>query len=313
MTHQLPQTRGGLFLTDGGLETTLIFHEGIELPHFAAFVLLKDEAGREALRRYYRRYLEIAMTEELGFILETPTWRASPDWAERLGLTPDELELYNRDAIQLMQELKAEWSRRVPRLVVSGCVGPRGDGYDPGQVMTSEEAFAYHRGQVGTFAAAGADMVCAITMTNIPEAIGVVRAAQAFGLPVAISFTVETDGRLPTGQTLAEAVETVDHATGSGPAYYMVNCAHPTHFAGALETDAPWLQRIGGLRANASRQSHQELNDATDLDDGDPSELGQEHAALLRRHAQIRVLGGCCGTDHRHVAAISRACVAIDA
>lgn len=311
MIRKLPQTGDRLFLTDGGLETTLIFHEGIELPHFAAFMLLKDETGRERLRRYYRRYLEIAMVEEFGFVLEAPTWRASPDWGERLGITTGELELYNRDAVQLMKELKAEWSRRVSQIVVSGCVGPRGDGYDPGQVMTADEAFAYHRGQVGTFAAAGADMVGAITMTNIPEAIGVVRACQTFGLPTAISFTVETDGRLPTGQPLAEAVETVDHATAYGPAYYMVNCAHPTHFAGALETDAPWLKRIGGLRANASRRSHQELNDSPDLDDGNPSDLGQEHAALLRRHAHIRVLGGCCGTDHRHVAAIGRACAAV--
>ena len=311
MTRALPQTAGRFFLTDGGLETSLIFHEGIELPHFAAFMLLKDEAGREALRRYYRRYLEIAMTQDLGFVLEAPTWRASSDWGVRLGLPLGELDVLNRNAIQLMRELKAEWASRVREIVISGCIGPRGDGYDPGEVMSSEEAFGYHRRQVGTFTAAGADMVGAITMTNIPEAIGVTRAAQEFGLPVAVSFTVETDGRLPTGQTLAEAVESVDQATGRGPAYYMVNCAHPTHFAGALEVDGPWLERVTGLRANASRRSHQELNDSSDLDNGDPAELGQEHAALLRRHRQIRILGGCCGTDHRHVAAIGRACALV--
>lgn len=314
MTLQLPQLRGdGLYLTDGGLETTLVFHEAIDLPHFAAFVLLKDETGRQILRRYYERYLAIAAAERTGFVLESATWRASPDWAERLGMTPGELELYNRDAIQLLLDLRGAWKSRVPGIVVSGCVGPRGDGYDPGQVMTAMEAQAYHAPQVATYAAAGADMICAITMTNIPEAIGVVRAAKATGLPVAISFTVETDGRLPTGQTLADAIETVDAATGDGPAYYMINCAHPTHFAEALETEAAWLKRVRGLRANASKRSHEELNDSADLDDGDPEELAQEHAALLRRHGQIRVLGGCCGTDHRHVAAISRACVAVEA
>lgn len=309
----LPQLGGDLFLTDGGIETTLIFHEKIDLPHFAAFILLKDAKGRAALRRYYESYLEVAAAEGLGFILEAPTWRASPDWAERLCLSSGELELFNRDAIQLLQELKAEWSGKVPCLVISGCIGPRGDGYDPGEVMTVEQAFAYHAGQAATFAAAGADMVCAITMTNIPEAIGVVRAADAARLPVAISFTVETDGRLPTGQSLAEAIMTVDAATGDAPAYYLVNCAHPTHFADALETDASWVKRIGGLRANASKRSHQDLNDAPDLDAGDPSELAKEHAALLRRHEHIRVLGGCCGTDHRHVAAMGRACVAVSA
>jgi homocysteine S-methyltransferase len=313
MTTLLPHKGSGLFLTDGGLETTLIFHEGIALPHFAAFVLLKDKAGRATLRRYYERYLEIAAAEGLGFILEAPTWRASPDWAQRLGLAPGELELYNRDAIQLLQGLRDAWRTRVPQLVVSGCIGPRGDGYDPGEVMTAAEAFAYHAGQAESFAAAGADMICAVTMTNIPEAIGVVRAAEAVRMPVAISFTVETDGRLPTGQPLAEAIMTVDAATGDAPAYYMVNCAHPTHFADALETGESWVRRIRGLRANASKRSHQELNDAPDLDDGNPSEFGQEHAALLRRHGHIRVLGGCCGSDHRHVAALSRTCVAVSA
>jgi homocysteine S-methyltransferase len=313
MNLKLPQLLGGLFLTDGGLETTLIFHDKLELPHFAAFILLKDEVGRATLRRYYRSYLEIAAAEGLGFILEAPTWRASPDWATRLGMTLGELELYNRDAIVLLRELKREWSGRIGKLVVSGCIGPRGDGYDPGEVMTAEEACAYHAPQVATYAAAGADMITAITMTNISEAIGVVRAAQAAGAPVAISFTVETDGNLPTGQTLQEAIETVDAVTGAGPAYYMVNCAHPTHFAAALDTGAAWTKRIAGLRANASKRSHQELNDAPDLDDGNPSDLGREHAELLRRHGHIRVLGGCCGTDHRHVAAIGRACVAVEA
>jgi homocysteine S-methyltransferase len=313
LTKQLPQLGDRLFLTDGGLETTLIFHDKLELPHFAAFMLLKDEVGRATLRRYYRSYLEIAAAERLGFILEAPTWRASPDWAARLGVTPGELELLNRDAIRLLQDLRDAWRAKVPDLVVSGCIGPRGDGYDPGEVMTADQAFAYHSGQAASFASAGADMICAITMTNIPEAIGVVRAADAVRLPVAISFTVETDGRLPTGQSLAEAVMTVDAVTGDAPAYYMVNCAHPTHFADALETDQSWRRRIRGLRANASRRSHQDLNDAPDLDDGDPSELGREHAALLRRHGHIRVLGGCCGTDHRHVAAMSRACMAVSA
>jgi S-methylmethionine-dependent homocysteine/selenocysteine methylase len=197
--------------------------------------------------------------------------------------------------------------------VVSGCVGPRGDGYDPGEVMTADEARAYHAPQIATYAAAGAEMIGAITMTNTPEAIGVVRAAGDAGLPVAISFTVETDGRLPTGQTLRSAIETVDAATRDAPAYYMVNCAHPTHFADVLDLGASWTQRIAGVRANASRRSHQALNDAPDLDDGDPAELGREHAELLRRHGHLRVLGGCCGTDHRHIAAIGRACVAVGA
>lgn len=313
MSSRLPQLSNGLFLTDGGLETTLIFHEGLELPHFAAFTLLRDPAGRDVLRRYYRTYLDIAAAEGVGFVLESPTWRASPDWAERLGISADDLGELNRQAIAMMEALRTAYAGQVSPIVVSGCVGPRGDGYDPGEAMTAEAAEAYHAGQVAAFAEAGADMVCAITMTNTPEAVGVVRAAQTFGLPVAISFTVETDGRLPTGEALGRAVQAVDEATGGAPAYYMVNCAHPSHFAEALAADAPWAKRIQGLRANASRRSHQELNDSPDLDDGDPAELAAEHAEILRRRPWIRVIGGCCGTDHRHVAALGRACVAVAA
>jgi S-methylmethionine-dependent homocysteine/selenocysteine methylase len=191
---------------------------------------------------------------------------------------------------------------------VSGCIGPRGDGYDPGAGMSADEAQAYHAGQIGTFARTQADMVTAITMTNASEAIGVARAAQAAGLPVAISFTLETDGRLPTGQGLAEAIVEVDEATRSAPAYYMINCAHPTHFDGVMQGKAPWLDRIRGLRTNASKRSHAELNEAPDLDAGDPDELGREHRAIVERRPRINVLGGCCGTDHRH---IERICAAV--
>lgn len=308
----LPQLGGDLFLTDGGLETTLVFHEGIELPHFAAFMLLRDKAGRATLRRYYEAYLDIAAGQGLGFILEAPTWRASPDWAQRLGVSQAQLAELNHEAIGLMRALRTAYADRVSPIVVSGCVGPRGDGYEPGEAMNPEQASAYHRAQLAAFANAGADMACAITMTNTPEAIGVTRAARSVGLPVAISFTVETDGRLPTGQSLGEAIQAVDEATAKAPAYYMVNCAHPSHFADVLDTGASWTRRLAGLRANASRRSHQELNDSPDLDDGDPLELGAEHAEILRRHGGIRVIGGCCGTDHRHVAAMARACVALD-
>lgn len=310
--NRLPQLSGGVFLTDGGIETTLIFHEGLELPHFAAFHLLRDKAGRNALVRYYERYIEIAKRDEVGFILESPTWRASSDWGEKLGYTRADIAAVNRDAIALMLELRNRHQSGAP-MVVSGCVGPRGDGYDPGQAMTADEAEDYHAHQIGAFAEAGADMVTAITMTNASEAIGVARAAAKASMPVAISFTVETDGRLPTGQTLADAIADVDGATAKGPAYYMINCAHPTHFEATMSALEDWTSRVRGIRANASRRSHQELNEAPDLDDGDPAELGGQYRDLLRRHPQINVLGGCCGTDDRHIDCISLACRAVTA
>lgn len=307
-SNRLPQLDGGLFLTDGGIETTLIFHEGLDLPYFAAFHLMKTQEGRAALARYFERYVTIARTDGMGFIFESPTWRASSDWGEKLGYSPSDMAAVNRDSIALMRELQAK--HRAPQLpmVASGCVGPRGDGYDPGQVMSAGEAESYHAHQIGAFAEANADMVTAITMTNANEAIGVTRAAMKAGMPVAIAFTTETDGRLPTGQTLSDAIAEVDDATSAGPAYYMINCAHPEHFESALPAGESWTKRIRGLRCNASRCSHQELNDAPDLDPGDPVELGLQYRDLLQRHPQINVLGGCCGTDHRHIECISRAC-----
>jgi len=307
----LPQLGGGLFLTDGGIETTLIFHEGLALPYFAAFDLLKSAAGTAALYSYYERYASMARACGRGFVLESPTWRASRDWGDKLGYSAAALAAANGKAIALMARLRDAFAGAGSAMVVSGCVGPRGDGYDPGLVMGADEAGDYHRAQIAAFAQAGVDMVTAITMTNANEAVGVARAAAAAGLPVAISFTLETDGRLPTGQGLAEAIEAVDQATGQAPSYYMINCAHPTHFGGVLfsdrASDRTWLQRIRGLRANASRLSHAELNEARDLDAGDPAEFGEQYRALLARHPQINVLGGCCGTDHRHLGAICEA------
>ena len=304
---RLPQLGSDLFLTDGGIETSLIFHDGLELPYLAAFHLLKDAAGRAALYRYFARYAEVARAHGTGFVLESPTWRASLDWGAKLGYSEAELAEANRVSIALMEELRATFETEATPFVISGCIGPRGDGYDPGEVMTADEAEAYHAFQARVFAAAGADMITAITMTNASEAIGITRAARHQGLPVVISFTLETDGRLPTGQTLEDAIAEVDAATGRGPAYYMINCAHPTHFEDVLGGGA-WIGRLGGLRANASRRSHEELDEATELDDGDPVELGGLYGDLHRRFPQIKVLGGCCGTDHRHIEQIGAAC-----
>src|SRR5688500_1317730 len=261
--ERLPQLEGGLFVTDGGIETTLIYHRGLELPAFAAFDLLKDDEGTEELRRYYVPYAQLAREHGVGLVLESPTWRANPDWASEIGYSLEELEAFNRKAISLMEELRTEYAGRAP-IVISGCVGPRSDGYSPETTLSAADAEAYHSTQIGTFADTAADMVTAITMTYADEAIGVARAAAKAGLPSAISFTLETDGRLPNGQELGEAVEQVDAETDSAPAYYMINCAHPTHFEAALDAEAPWATRIGGLRTNASTKSHAELDEATE-------------------------------------------------
>ena len=305
MSRDLPQLSADrLFLTDGGLETTLIFHEGIELPEFAAFDLLKDEEGRDAVRAYYAPYLELAREREVGFILGMPTWRANPDWGAELGYSPEELEAANRQAVEVAQELKAKTESDESPIVITGEVGPRGDGYQAEDLMSADEAQAYHSQQVSTFADAGVDLVTALTMTYPEEAIGIARAAREAEVPVAISFTVETDGRLPNGQQLGDAIEQVDRETDDAPAYYMVNCAHPTHFDDVVAGEGAWRERIAGIRANASSKSHAELDEATELDDGDPEELGGQYRELGKSLPRLNVLGGCCGTDHRHVAAV---------
>lgn len=297
------------FLTDAGLETDMLFNRGLDLPHFASIVLLQTEHGRQALDDYFRGFLELAKRVGSGIVLESATWRASPDWAEPLGLSQAELDDLNRDAVQMLVQLREAYRPAVPHIIVSGCIGPRGDGYDPGRIMSVDEAQGYHAHQATVLAGAGADLLTGITMTNIPEATGLAEAARALDVRVAISFTVETDGRLPTGDLLGKAVTAVDAAVGGYPAYYMVNCAHPTHFAGALDPAAPWTKRIRGVRANASRCSHAELDAMTELDIGDIAELAALHRDLRQRLPNINVLGGCCGTDLRHITAIAEACL----
>ncbi len=309
----LPQLDRTPFVTDGGIETTLIFHDGHDLPHFAAYNLLTREAGEEALRSYYEPYVGIALERGIGIVLESATWRANPDWAERLGHSPAQLAKLNRGAVDLLEELRVAHETAATPIVLSGCVGPRGDGYVVGEAMTADEAEAYHATQIRTFAETAADLVTAITMTYAAEATGIVRAARATGMPVVISFTVETDGRLPSGQSLREAIEDVDARTDGYAVYFMVNCAHPSHFDDVLEPGADWTDRILGLRANASRLSHAELDEAEELDTGNPEELALEYVALRERLPRLTVLGGCCGTDHRHVKAMCHAWLAAQA
>jgi homocysteine S-methyltransferase len=303
---QLPQLSGGTFITDGGMETTLTFDDGIDLPHFASFVLLDDARGIDLLRAYYTSYLEIAAQHGVGIVLDTPTWRANPDWGDRLGYSAEALADVDRHGVALLEELRST-ADGLPQLIISGCIGPRGDGYRVDNEMTAEEAQRYHEPQVATFAGTAADLVSALTLTYAGEAVGIARAAQNSGIPSVISFTVETNGRLPGGQSLREAIEEVDDQTQGAVAYFMINCAHPTHFAHVLEGDGDWRGRIRGLRANASEKSHAELDEAEELDSGDPAALARQYRELQTRLPSLTVVGGCCGTDHRHVAEICTA------
>jgi S-methylmethionine-dependent homocysteine/selenocysteine methylase len=304
---RLPHVDEQLFVTDGGLETTLIYHEHVDLPHFAAFPLLDRREGRAVLDRYFERYAGLARAAGVGAVLESATWRANPDWGAKLGYDARALDAIQRRAIGQLVDIRARYETAQTPIVISGNLGPRGDGYGGTATMGAAEAADYHGAQVRSFAATQADMVAAFTMTYAEEAIGIAQAAKASGMPVALSFTVETDGRLPSGEALGDAIMRTDAATGAYPRYYMINCAHPSHFRAVLERGEAWRGRVRGLRANASRRSHAELDAMTDLDAGDPDELASDYRALQPLLPRLAVVGGCCGTDHRHVGAICRA------
>lgn len=303
--NELPQLSGDLFLTDGGIETTLIFHEGIDLPEFASFVLLESEEGCETLRKYFRTYTNIAKDNNVGFILESVTWRASQDWGKKLGYSSEQIADFNRMSIELLHGIRREYEGSISHIVISGCIGPRGDGYSAEITMTVSEAETYHRTQIASFRKTAADMVTAFTIPYIAEGIGIALAAKSEEMPVVIGFTVETDGRLPSGEMLKDAIQQVDTATDNAPAYYMINCAHPTHFADVLSAD-PWTKRIRAVRANASTKSHTELDDSTELDDGNPEEFGLQYLDLVGSLENLNILGGCCGTDHRHISELCK-------
>jgi homocysteine S-methyltransferase len=305
--HPFVVDPGQDYLSDTGIETDLIFNRGVDLPYFASFVLLDSEQGLDTLRSWYRSHAEVARQAGTGFVLESPTWRSSADWGDRLGLSAADLDAINRAAVELVAQMRAEWAGGAPA-VVSGCLGPRGDGYQPAERMSAEQARVYHAPQLESFAAAGVDHATAMTIGYPEEAIGIARAAIDLGLPSVISFTVETDGTLPDGTALGDAVGAVDEATDAASLFFMVNCAHPDHIAQALAVDGAWQQRIRGIRANASRMSHAELDASETLDAGDPQELGRLYSGLREQLPQLRLLGGCCGTDLRHAQAIAAEC-----
>ena len=303
----LPFDDGSLFLTDAGMETVLIFLQGQDLPSFATFPLLETEEGRAALRAYYEPFLDLARSRGTGFILGGSTWRASQDWGDELGYDSEALALVNRQAMEFVEELRLNAPSTQPTVLLEAPIGPRGDAYAPSSIMTAAEAERYHAPQLATLSDTAVDLATALTITYAEEAIGMVRASRAQGIPIAVSFTVETDGTLPSGQTLRAAIEQVDAETDGAPLHYMINCAHPTHFASTLEEAGAWRERIRGLRANASTRSHAELDEAEELDDGDPADLAARHVDLRESLPNLTILGGCCGTDIRHVTHITDA------
>lgn len=301
----LPQLDGTLMTCGGGFETWLQYVDGFELRHFCAFELLNDPRGVECLRDYHRKVVEASVGNGFGVINEGLHYRSSRDWGELIGFSKDALEEINIRGIEFYRDFAREYETEETPMLVGGVIGPRGDAYNVGRTPDAAEAEDYHSEQIQTFKKAGADLVTAATFSSVEEVIGLARAARAAEMPVVISFFVARGGKLKGGETLEDAIAQVDAATGHAPAYYMVNCTHPTEFEPGL-TEGDWTRRLGGFMPNAVAMETLDLCKLGHLEDGDPEELGGQMARLAERFPHINVWGGCCGTDGRHFGEITR-------
>lgn len=308
-TPRLPHQTSDIFLTDGGTETWLMYKRGFDLPEFSAFHLLNDTKATLAIREYYRAFADIAVKLGTGFIFDSLTYRASRDWGQLLGYSDQGLVEMNHKCLTLYRDIATEAGLAPEKTVISGCIGPKGDAYKTNEGLTADGAEKYHGEQIETFRNAGADIVTALTLNATAEAIGIARAAANAALPSVISFTLEKNRKLRSGETLQQAIETVDDATGNAPAYYMINCSHPVDFGPAL-TDGGWTERIRGLRANASTLDHGTLCQLGHLEEGNPDELAGQYRDLKTAFPNMNVFGGCCGTDYVHVEKIGKVLLA---
>jgi len=302
-----PRHEGQLFLTDDGIETEIMYKWGFELPHFAMYPLLDNPDAMAAMRGMYRRYLDVVARHRLSALMGGLDYRASPDWGALLGYSREGLAEANLRSIAFLRELAAEYADDIAQILIAGYVGPRGDAYKVNRTITAPEAEDYHAAQLATLREADVDLAWALTFNNIPEAIGVARAAAGIGVPLAISFTLDGASRLSSGPSLAEAIETVEAATGAAaPAFYTLNCSHPLEFEPALSTQGDWIERVRGFRPNASKMDKIALCKLGHLEEGDPVELGRLMGALARRYPHMDVWGGCCGTGDVHLDEIAR-------
>jgi S-methylmethionine-dependent homocysteine/selenocysteine methylase len=308
MSAEFPKQRPGVnYLTEGGQETEILYKYGFELPHFAMFPLLDNPRAMAELRGMYGRYLDTAARYAFGVLIGGLDYRASPDWGSLLGYSRESLAEMQLRSIDFLREVAQPYDGHVPAIMYAGIVGPRGDAYEANRTITAEEAEEYHSEQLATLARAGVDLVEAMTFNNVPEVIGLARAAARVGLPLSVSFTLDHESRrLMSGPTLKDAIETVDAQTGDDqPAFYGINCSHPLEFMPAIEP-GKWFERVRCLRPNAAMMDKISLCTLGHLEAGDPVELGALMGGLARKHPHIDMWGGCCGTWDTHLNEIAR-------
>jgi len=300
-----PQSKGRFYLTEGGTETELMYRHGFELPHFAMFPLLDNPKAVSKMREMFRSYLDVAAEHDFCALMGGLDYRASPDWGDLLGYSPASLSDANLQSIEFLRELAHEYSSQVPEILIQGLIGPRGDAYERNETITENEAEDYHSVQLETLKKANVDSALAITFNNIPESVGVARAAAKIGVPLAISLTLDSNSKLHSGPSLAEAVTTIDEETNQAPEYFLINCSHPLEFEPAIEP-GDWVRRVRGVRPNASKMDKMALCQIGHLEEGDPEELGRLCGDLARQYPHMDIWGGCCGTWDNHLNEIAK-------
>ncbi len=304
------QRDGHLYMCEGGTETEFMYKHGFELPHFATFPLLENPKAASVMRDMYRSYLDVTASHGMSAIMGGLDYRASPDWGALLGYSPEGLAEANLNALDFLRNIANEYVGQLPEILINGMIGPRGDAYEANRTITENEAEDYHSVQLNTLKEAEVDLVLAMTFNNIPESIGVARAAAKVGLPLAISLSLDSSSRLNTGPSLAEAITTIDRSTNGSPDFYMVNCVHPIEYEPALES-GDWIKRVRGIRPNASKMDKMSLCSLGHLESGDPVELGQQMGDLARRYPHMDIWGGCCGTWEVHLDEIAKNVLAV--
>lgn len=301
-----PAGSGEIFLTESGSETEIMYRHGFDLPEFAMFPLLENPEAVPILRDMFRAQLDVAAEFGLSFLLTGLDYRASPDWGAKLGYSRQSLADANMAAIQFLRDVAQPYSDQIPRLLIGGILGPRGDAYDLNHEITAESAEDYHAVQLATLKNSDVDFVCAMTFNNVPEAVGAARAASRCGLPLSIALTLDGNSRLKSGTSLAQAIADIDHLAGvEAPDFYLLNCSHPVEYEPALEV-GNWVKRLRGVRPNASKMEKIALCKLGHLEDGNPLELGKQIAGLSKRYPHMDIFGGCCGTNERHLREIAR-------
>jgi len=301
-----PRLENKFYLTEGGSETEILYKWSFELPEFAMFTLLDDPEADNVIRGMFRRYFDVAAEHGTAMLLNGHDYRASPDWGAKLGYSSEDLRNVQHRVIRFLDDLRAEYADRVSDVYIAACIGPRGDAYGTGGDISADESEDYHSVQLHNLDGTAADMAVAATFNNVPEAIGVIRAANSIGIPIGVSLTLTPEGRLRSGPSLREAIETIDEASGGGAVWFGTNCAHPVEFEPALADAGPWLERLRYIRPNAAKMDKIALCSLGHLEDGDPVELGQQMGEVARRFPRVDILGGCCGTDERHLSQIAQ-------